>query len=71
MNKQEYFETKVKPIMENLMFQLAYEKPDNPVQFMINWIQKTGGYNQNDLTPEEKKELVNLRKEIAKYTNGK
>jgi hypothetical protein len=67
MNKQEYIENKIKPIMENLMFQLAYEKPDDPVQFMINWIQKTGGYNSNGLTSQEKEELENLRKEIAQY----
>ena len=69
MNKQEYIENKIKPIMENLMFQLAYEKPDDPVQFMINWIQKTGGYNSNGLTLKERDELENLRKEIIQYRN--
>ena len=69
MNKQEYLETKVKPIMENLMFQLVCEKPDDPVEFMINWIQKTGGYNSNGLTLKERDELENLRKEIIQYRN--
>ena len=69
MNKQEYLETKVKPIMENLMFQLVCEKPDDPVEFMINWIQKTGGYNSNGLTLKEREELENLRKEIIQYRN--
>ena len=69
MNKQEYLEKKVKPIMENLMFQLVCEKPDDPVEFMINWIQKTGGYNSNGLTLKERDELENLRKEIIQYRN--
>ena len=69
MNKKEYLETKVKPIMENLMFQLVCEKPDDPVEFMINWIQKTGGYNSNGLTLKERDELENLRKEIIQYRN--
>ena len=71
MNKQEYLETKIKPIMENLMFQLVCEKPEDPVEFMINWIQKTGGYNSNGLTIKEKEELENLRKEIIQYRNKK
>ena len=69
MNKQEYIENKIKPIMENLMFQLVCEKPDDPVEFMINWIQKTGGYNSNGLTLKERDELENLRKEIIQYRN--
>ena len=44
MNKQEYLETKIKPIMENLIFQLVLERPDDPAVFMIDWLQKTAGY---------------------------
>ena len=69
MNKQKKKKKKVKPIMENLMFQLVCEKPDDPVEFMINWIQKTGGYNSNGLTLKERDELENLRKEIIQYRN--
>jgi cAMP-dependent protein kinase regulator len=65
--KQEYLETKVKPIMENLIFQLVSERPDNPSLFMIDWLQKTGGYNSNNLTHDEKKELESLRRDISKY----
>ena len=67
MDKQEYLEKKIKPIMENLIFQLVCEKPSEPEKFMIDWLQKTGGYNSNGLTIKEKDELDNLRKEVIKY----
>ena len=67
MNKQEYLETKIKPIMENLIFQLVLERPEEPAVYMIDWLQKTAGYNLNGLKPEEKEELARLRKEIIPY----
>jgi cAMP-dependent protein kinase regulator len=65
--KREYLESKIKPVMENLVFQLLSERPDNPALFMINWLQKTGGYTQNGLTIEEKRELEQMRKEVKQY----
>ena len=65
MNKQEYLDTKLKPIMQNLVFQLVLERPDDPASFMIDWLQKTGGYTSSGLNAEEKEELANLRKEVA------
>jgi hypothetical protein len=67
MDKQEYLETKVKPIIENLIFQLICERPENPVDFMVNWLQKTGGFNPNGLTEIEVEELNLLREEVKKY----
>ena len=67
MDKQEYLETKVKPIIENLIFQLICERPDNPVDFMVNWLQKTGGFNPNGLTEIEVEELKLLRDEVKKF----
>ena len=67
MDKQEYLETKVKPIIENLIFQLICERPDNPADFMVNWLQKTGGFNPNGLTESEVEELKLLREEVKKY----
>ena len=67
MDKQEYLETKVKPIIENLIFQLICERPENPVDFMVNWLQKTGGFNPNGLTELEVEELNLLREEVKKY----
>ena len=43
------------------------EKPDNPVEFMVNWLQKTGGFNPNGLTEIEVEELKLLRDEIKEY----
>ena len=67
MDKQEYLDTKIKPIFENLIFQIVCEKPENPVDFMINWLQKTGGYNPNGLTDKEMEELNMLRIQLDNY----
>jgi len=64
MDKQKYLETKVRPIMEGLIFQLVSERPDNPASFILDWLQKTGGYTDNKLNPDEAKELERLRVEI-------
>src|SRR5690348_6541145 len=67
MEKQQYLETSIKPIMENLIFQMVSERPDNPSLFMLDWLQKTGGYTSNGLTHQEKRELETLRRDIVKY----
>ena len=67
MDRQEYLETKIKPIFENLVFQIVCEKPENPVDFMINWLQKTGGYNPNGLTDKEMEELKMLQVQVENY----
>ena len=68
MDKQEYLETKIKPIFENLVFQIICEKPEKPIDFMINWLQKTGGYNPDGLTDKEEEEYKMLK---AEYENLK
>mmetsp|Transcript_110621 Transcript_110621/g.277098 ORF Transcript_110621/g.277098 Transcript_110621/m.277098 type:complete len:405 (-) Transcript_110621:41-1255(-) len=35
---QEYIQTKVNPILENLVTQVLLERPDNPVPFMVRWL---------------------------------
>ena len=67
MDKQEYLDTKIKPIFENLVFQIICEKPENPVDFMITWLQKTGGYNPSGLTDKEMEELNMLKVQIQNY----
>jgi len=57
----------VRPIKEQMVFQLVCEKPANPELFMISWLQKQGGYTANGLTIEERSELERLRTEIRKY----
>ena len=64
MNKKEYLENRIKPIMENLIFQLVLERPEEPTAFMVDWLQKTAGYNLNGLKPEEKEEMAILKKDI-------
>ena len=36
--KKEYLETKVKPILDELVFQLLCERPENPASYMIEWL---------------------------------
>ena len=67
MDKQEYLDTKIKPIFENLIFQIICEKPENPVDFMITKKQKTGGYNPNGLTDKEMEELNMLKVQLQNY----
>ena len=43
MNKKEYLENRIKPIMENLIVQLVLERPEEPTAFMVDWLQKTAG----------------------------
>ena len=65
--KKEYLDNVIKPIMENLIFSLVSERPDLPYPYMINWLEKTGGYTSEGLTTDEKKELADLRLDILKY----
>lgn len=59
--------TKIKPIIESMILQICVEKPENPVLYMINWLEKTGGINKYGLTEEEVKELKELRSEVTKF----
>ena len=67
MDRQEYLDSKIKPIFENLIFQIICEKPEKPVDFMITWLQKTGGYNPNGLTDKEMDELNMLKVQLQNY----
>ncbi len=69
MDAQAYLETKVKPIMEELVSQLAIERPEDPVRFIVNWIERSGGYRTSGLTPEETKEYEKLKEEAKKLLN--
>lgn len=53
--------------MEQMVYQLVIERPENPAIFMIDFLQKTGGYTSNGITLDEKRELERLRVEIKKY----
>lgn len=58
---------KIKPIMEDLVYNLVLNKPEEPVDYMINYLEKIGGFTSNGITLTEKKELETLRKDIIKY----
>jgi hypothetical protein len=67
---------RVKPLIEEIVYQLVCIKPENSVDFMIKWLQKKGGYTANGnissyniigLTIEERHELEQLRQSIKKY----
>ena len=69
MDKQTYLETKIKPIMEDLVSQLAIERPEDPVRFIVSWIERSGGYRTSGLTPEEAKEMEKLKEEFKKLSH--
>jgi cAMP-dependent protein kinase regulator len=58
---------KIRPIMEDLVFKLVSDKPECPTDYMINYLEKLGGFTSNGITLTEKKELEQLRKDILKY----
>ena len=69
MDKQTYLETKIKPIMEELVSQLAIERPEDPVRFIVSWIERSGGYKTSGLTQEEAKEMEKLKEEVKKFSH--
>ena len=69
MDKQTYLETKIKPIMEELVSQLAIERPEDPKRFIVSWLEKQEGYRTSGLTAEEAKELARLKEEVKKLQN--
>ena len=58
---------KLRPIMEEIVFNLVSDKPEEPVDYMIKYLEKKEGFTSNGITLKEKKELEELRKEIIKY----
>ena len=69
MDKQEYLEKKINPIMDELVSQLAIERPEDPIRFIVNWIDKTGGYTTEGLNEQEKKEMEKLKEELKQLKN--
>ena len=70
MKKKEYIEKVLKPILDDIILNLCLEKPDDPAQFMINYLQSRIGNVYGDvLSNNEKNELNFLKNEIKKYKN--
>jgi cAMP-dependent protein kinase regulator len=57
----------VKPILQPMMFDVFKEKPQNPILFMIEWLQNFAGIPSTRQNNVEREELENLRKEVKKY----
>ncbi len=67
MDKQEYLEKKIKPIVSELIYQITKQKPDDIAKYAYNWLLKTGGFNSGGLSNMEREELAKLRKEVQSY----
>jgi cAMP-dependent protein kinase regulator len=67
MSDPNILKEKIRPIMEQLVYQLVLDSPETPVPYMIDYLQKLGGYTSNGITIDEKKELERLRVEIKKF----
>ena len=68
MKKKEYIEKVLKPILDDIILNLCLEKPDDPAQFMINYLQSRIGNVYGDvLSNNEKNELNFLKNEIKKF----
>ena len=64
---EEYLEKKVRGIIEPMVSQLIIEQPNNPMIYMIEWLQNHQGKNLHKHMNMEKTELNSLRKEMKKY----
>ncbi|CAI2371683.1 unnamed protein product [Moneuplotes crassus] len=66
LKDHEYLENKVNNILEPMMVQLVSVKPDNPTEYMINWIKQNYG-NRKSINQGKRFELELLRKQIALF----
>ena len=63
---EEFLEKKVRGLIEPMVSSLLAENPNEPVLFMIEWLQNFSGLKSNGPNME-RTELENLRKEMARY----
>ena len=59
-----YLENEIKPIMEDITHKLAVDLPDNPTEYILEYLVSYLGYKDNELSKEEKEELIELRKKV-------
>ena len=67
MDNNEYCESKLKDLMEELMIDLAKRRPADIINYSMEFLMKKGEITSNGLTIKERDELVVLRKELKKY----
>lgn len=63
----ERIKEKIKSFSLQMVKAILIDKPKDVGRYMLEWLQKYGGYTSTGLTLEEKKELEQLRLEIKKY----
>ena len=63
---QAYLENKVNSLIEPMIMQLVSIQPDDPVQFMLQWIRKNYG-DRTSRNQSRRFELEQLRKVVAKH----
>jgi len=60
----EYIQSKVNPILENLVTEVLLERPDNPVPFMVRWLAERSKAGKESLYSLGVGEAEKLRNEI-------
>ena len=58
---------KLKPLIVEMTTELTSSHPNNVPEFLLHYIQNKNNFTNSGLTPSERFELENLRKEISKY----
>ena len=62
---EEYMNTKVRPILEQIVDSLLDNTPEDPILFMYKWLVNY----KNSQTLKDRIELESLREKIKKYQN--
>jgi hypothetical protein len=52
-----------------MVMEVTRQQPKDPARFMIEYLQKFGGYTSTGLTIDEKKELESLRLQVKKISS--
>jgi hypothetical protein len=66
-DRKVYLETEIKPIMEELTHKLVTDRPNNPSEYMLEFLKGLLNYSNLALSDEEKKELDDLRTKIKDF----
>jgi len=66
-NTIEQLEREVRPIIERMSLELVKKRPENIVQFMIDYLQKLNGNNSNTLSEKEQIELEHLKIQLREF----
>ena len=66
-NRPQTTSQKLKPLIVEMTTELTSSHPNNVPEFLLHYIQNKNNFTNSGLTPSERFELENLRKEISKY----